>query len=171
MEMNESGQFWRIASSALQDVIIVRLAATVDPKDDVVSMPNLLRLLQKQSDLKTCVIEVKQQRVLACANIDDDIDAVDNDPIIKKVRKLRNKIIAHRDMSIVVRGALHELPELPDSEIEALITKLHEINFKYCRIIGTDPIVFHFPGDDDDKSLFKLLRIGFNAEHSPRPAS
>lgn len=174
-EMSQSGQFWRIVSRALQDTIIVRLAATVDPKPDVVSVPNLLRLLQQQSGPKTFGFEFGQQSLLASKDIVEDISAVDrDDPTIKKIRRLRNKIVAHRDMSIVVRDALHELPELPDAEIEALITKLHEMVSKYCRTIGVTPIVLRFPGADDYKSLFRLMRKGFNdviSEHLVRPPS
>lgn len=63
-EMSQSGQFWRLVSRALQDTIIVRLAATVDPKPDVVSVPNLLRLLQQQSGPKTFGFEFGQQSLV-----------------------------------------------------------------------------------------------------------
>ncbi len=166
LEMNESGQYWRISSRALQDVVIVRLAAAVDPADDVVSMPKLLRLLQHQLDRKTSFLTIRQRDLLHCADIDLDIDETDTEePTIKKVRKLRNKVVAHRDMSTVVNDALHEFPELPDTEIEGLITKLSDMVFKYCRAIGMTPIILGFPGDDDYKSLFKLLRSGFKAEY------
>jgi hypothetical protein len=160
-EMNESGQFWRITSRALQDVVLVRLGALVDPKEDVVSVPNFLRLIKQQVDPNKSVLATTQSS-LDALKIDDDIKTVDKDQsVIHKVRKLRNKIVAHRDMSVVVRDALHELPTLPDVDIEALLTVLYEMVGKYCSTVGVKRIALHFPGDDDYKNLFKIMRLGF----------
>jgi hypothetical protein len=121
-------------------------------------MPNFLRLLRDQVDPAKSVLPITQS-TLDAFKIEDDIKDVDTgEAVIHKVRRLRNKIVAHRDMSIVVRDALHEMPQLPDAEIEELIGRLYQMIDKYCSTLGLSPIVLNFPGQDDYEALFKLLR-------------
>src|ERR1700691_3874565 len=46
LKIHQSVFFWNTVQRSLQDGVILRLATMLDPRKDVVSMPNILRLIE-----------------------------------------------------------------------------------------------------------------------------
>ena len=168
LEMNQSSHFWRIVSRSLQDVVIIRLANLLDHSSAVVSMPRLLHTIKGRAIAKDWSLGITLDNVEPAA-IEEDIKLVSRQaPVVAKIQKIRNKILAHRDKKIIVTNALHEMPELPDAEIDHMIGMLHNMVCKYCALCGLAPILLRFPGSDDYKRMLALLRTGFAADQRDR---
>lgn len=162
-EFNQSGQFWRIVDRSLQDVVVIRLATLLDSGKDVVSMPNILRIIKDHVSASNSALGIGipdfDQKAL-----DSDIRSVSkSDARIAKILNLRNKFLAHRDTGIVANHALPLLPNLLNKEIDDVMDLLYDLASRYCRLYGLAPTIRPFPGDDDYKRMLELLKAGLAA--------
>lgn len=161
-EIYQTVFFWNTVRRSLQDGVILRLATMLDPRKDVVSMPNILRLIEihARGNGSRLGIELAD---FDSVKIEDDIKSVHKlEPVVEKILTLRNDVIAHRSANIIATHRINLLPEITNDEVNALLDLLYNLATKYAVLYGQNPTFRHMIGSDDYQQLFKALRKGFD---------
>jgi hypothetical protein len=160
-EFNETGIFWNTVLRSLQDVAIIRIATLLDPRRDVVSVPNLLRIIKINAPGNGSKLGIEIQD-FEKVGIDDDIKSVHKlDPVVDKILTLRNEVLAHRSINIVATHRINLLPELNNEEVNEILDLLYRIATKYAMLHGQNRTLRSMVGSDDYKRLLKALKKGF----------
>jgi hypothetical protein len=161
-EIYQTVFFWNTVQRSLQDGVILRLATMLDPRKDVVSMPNILRLIEihARGNGSRLGIELAD---FDSVKIEDDIKSVHKlEPVVEKILTLRNDFIAHRSANIIATHRINLLPEITNDEVNAMLDLLYNLATKYAVLYGQNPTSRHMIGSDDYQHLFKALRKGFD---------
>jgi hypothetical protein len=138
-----------------------RIATLLDPRKDVVSVPNILRIIKINAPSNGSKLAIGLDD-FDKVKIDDDIKSVHKlDPLVDKILRMRNDFLAHRSINIVARHRIDLLPELKNAEVTAMLDLLFEIATKYAMLYGHHRTMRSMIGSDDYKSLLEVLRKGF----------
>lgn len=157
-EFSQTPFFWNTIMRSLQDGAILRIATMVDPRDDVVSVPNILKIIKINAVGKGSRLGIELDD-FDKAKIDNDIKSVHKlDPIVAKILKLRNDFIAHRSVNIVATRRINLLPELKNEEVSSILDLVYELATKYSKLYGKNITSRSMPGSNDYKHLLEGLR-------------
>ncbi len=160
-EIYQTECFWNTVQRSLQDGVILRIATLLDPRKDVVSMPNILRLIDIHARGNGSKLGIELDNFDA-VKIDEDIKSVHKlDPTVEKVLTLRNDFIAHRSVNIIATHRINLLPEIKNDEISAMLDLLYDLATKYAVLYGHNRTGRKMMGSDDYKRLFAALRKGY----------
>jgi hypothetical protein len=153
--------FWNTVLRSLQDVSIIRIATLLDPRKDVVSVPNMLRIIDIHARGNGSKLGIELENFDA-VKIEDDINSVHRfDPIVDKILTMRNAFLAHRSINIVATHRISLLPEIRNDEVSAMLDLLYRLATKYALLYGQNQTARSMVGSDDYKSLLEALRKGF----------
>src|ERR1017187_1476472 len=99
-EIHQTMFFWNTVLRSLQDIVILRIATLLDPRADVVSVPNILRIIKANSRCNGSTLGIELDD-FDKVKVDDDIKSVHKlEPTVAKILILRNAFIAHRSINI-----------------------------------------------------------------------
>lgn len=170
-EIYQTVFFWNTVQRSLQDGVILRMATMLDPRKDVVSMPNILRIINIHARGNGSKLGIELSDVES-VKIEDDIKRVHKfDPVVDKILTLRNDFIAHRSVNIVAAHQINLIPQIKNEEVDAMLDLLYELATKYAMLYGHNRTSRFMVGSDDYQQLFKALRKGFNLERDHRDSS
>jgi hypothetical protein len=160
-EIYQTVFFWNTVQRSLQDGVILRLATMLDPRKDVVSMPNILRLIDIHARGNGSQLGIELAD-FDSVKIEDDIKSVHKlDPVVEKILTLRNDFIAHRSANIIATHRINLLPEIKNEEVNAMLDLLYDLATKYAVLYGKNRTSRRMVGSDDYKLLFEGLRKGY----------
>jgi hypothetical protein len=160
-EISQTVFFWNTVQRSLQDGVILRIATLLDPRKDVVSMPNILRLIDAHVRGNGSTLGIELDNVDS-VKIEDDMKSVHKlDPIVDKILTLRNDFIAHRSANIIATHRINLLPEIKNEEVNAMLDLLYDLATKYAVLYGHNRTSRRMLGSDDYKHLFASLRKGY----------
>ncbi len=163
-EFHQTIVFWGTVLRSLQDGAILRLAMLLDPRKDVVSVPNLLRIIKVNAPVNGSKLGI-ELKDFDSVKVDDDIKRVHRlDPTVAKILTLRNDFLAHRSINIVSTHRTNLLPEIKNEEVTALLDLLYDLATKYAMLYGQNRTARTMVGSDDYKSLLEALRRGFDLD-------
>jgi hypothetical protein len=161
-EFSQTPFFWNVVLRSLQDVAILRIATLLDPRKDVVSVPNILRIIKINAPSNGSKLGIELDD-FDKVKIDDDIKSVHKlDPLVDKILTMRNDFLAHRSINIVATHRINLLPELKNAEVTAMLDVLYEIATKYAMLYGQHRTMRSMIGSDDYESLLDALRKGLD---------
>jgi hypothetical protein len=161
-EIYQSVFFWNTVQRSLQDGVILRIATMLDPRDDVVSIPSILKTINVHARGNGSKLGIELQNFDG-VKIEDDIKSVHKlDPVVAKILKLRNDFIAHRSVNIVATHRINLLPEIKNDEMNAILDLAYDLATKYAVLYGHNRTSRPMMGSDDYKRLFKALRKGYD---------
>jgi hypothetical protein len=161
LEFYRSMCFWNTVIRSLQDVSILRIATLLDPRKDVVSMPNLLRIINMHARGNGSKLGIELENVDA-VKIESDIKSVHKfDSVVDKILTMRNDFLAHRSINIVATRRINLLPEIKNEEVSAMLDLLYRLATKYAVLYGQNQTMRSTVGEDDYQSMLEALRKGF----------
>jgi hypothetical protein len=161
-EIHQTTFFWNTVLRSLQDIVILRIATLLDPRKDVVSVPNILRIIKINALGNGSKLGIELEDFDE-VKIDDDIKSVHKlDPVVDKILTPRNDFLAHRSINIVATHRINLLPELKNEEVTAMLDLLYDLATKYALLYGQHRTGRHMVSSDDYKSLLGALRKGFD---------
>lgn len=162
LEFYQSICFWNTVIRSLQDVSILRIATLLDPRKDVVSVPNMLRIINIHARGKGSKLCIELENIDE-VKIEDDIKSVHRfDPVVDKILTMRNDFLAHRSINIVATRRISLLPEIKNEEVSAMLDLLYRLATKYALLYGQNQTMRTMVGSDDYKSLLEALRKGLD---------
>lgn len=163
-EFHQSPHFWNAVFRVLQDTVIIRLATLLDPRKDVVSVPNILRIIKIHAPGNGSQLGIEIPH-FDNNMIEEDLKRVHKlDPTVDKILTLRNDFLAHRSVNIVATHSTDLLPTILNDEITQIIDLVYETTTKYALLYGQNQTLRYMVGSDDYKTLLKALKDGFGLE-------
>jgi len=163
-EIYQTPHYWNMVFRAIQDTVIIRLATLLDPRKDVVSVPNILRIIETHAPGKGSKLGIELPD-FDPSMIQEDIKRVHKlEATVEKILTLRNKFLAHRAAAVVATHSTHLLPEILNEEITQMIDVVYETATKCAVFYGQNRTARYVVGSDDYKAMFKALKNGFGLE-------
>jgi hypothetical protein len=170
-EMNESTTFWYLTLIAHQDEVLSSLGRLYDDTNGALSLIRFLETVRaNHSFFSKEAYEARMEgRVHAerdrnvAADVDPDLQTVsESDPLVKELRCLRHKAIAHTDADAVRRdaAAAHKR-SLPPEHIEELLTRATNITSKYSLHFRSSTFG-GIAGADDFMNTLRWVRKGLS---------
>jgi hypothetical protein len=161
-EFYQTPAFWSTVTRSLQDISILRIATLLDPRKDVVSVPNILRIINIHARGNGSKLGIELENFDE-VKIEDDIKSVHRlDPVVDKILTMRNDFLAHRSINIVATRRINLLPELKNQEVSAMLDLVYQLATKYAVRYGQNPTMRSMVGADDYKTMLEALRSGFD---------
>ena len=162
-EMNQTPQFWGTILRALQDSVVLRLARLFDPKDQALSLGNLLATISYRGRYPSSSLNLNVPGLDIPAVGQESESVSRTNPLVSRLLEIRYQYLAHRDARLVSSGSFSTLPKVDRNGIETLLALASQIAEKYCRLYERPVPYVRFAGADDHKHLLDLLRVGLNS--------
>src|ERR1035438_162400 len=168
-EMNETPAFWGFTFYAFRDVVLSCLCRLYDQDPRVLSLGRFLKTIQTyrayfsdehfRERLHLQSLATDRTRVDDNA-LQDEIRSVSStDPLVSRLVKLRNGLIAHNDDELVL-GNVQRPGGLEKKQTQNLLDRAVQIASKYSLIYRASWASTKVVGADDYEQLLSLLREG-----------
>jgi len=150
-EFNESNTFWYLSFQAYLEVALHRLNRIYVGHNDALSLGSWLEAIKNNPQLFVALPDPVQ--------LDQDIRSVEDDPIVKKLVKLRGNIVAHINWNNVAKNLkLGDRFALSFGEIDVLISRASDILNRYSVLFNQESWLTPIVGHDDFQTILKALR-------------
>jgi len=150
-EFNESNTFWYLSFQAYLEVALHRLNRIYVGHNDALSLGSWLEAIKNNPQLFVALPDPVQ--------LDQDIRSVEDDPIVKKLVKLRGNIVAHINWNNVAKNLkLGDRFALSFGEIDVLISRASDILNRYSVLFNQESWSTPIVGHDDFQTILKALR-------------
>lgn len=127
--------FWTQAIYGLRDGAIVRLARVYDRSTGALSLSRWLKHLQRE-EFKRGLTDSRRhclERALAKYGKADASEVDDADPLVKRLKHLRDKHLSHRDLSVALNLASGgSVSGLTLGDVSSLLTRAQTIYNRYA---------------------------------------
>ncbi|MBN1906261.1 MAG: hypothetical protein JW927_14310 [Deltaproteobacteria bacterium] len=172
---NESNTFWNFVFLSLDDARIIRLCRIFDQESKALNLFNFLETIQANINLfeeehfrkrlkENTFVELlaKENRLPDKDQLEKDIRfACKKNPLVKKLIRWRNTIIAHlgAKVSLGKDKILSDNP-LTKEEIENLLDESFVIFNRYSSLFNASTYSRKVVGHDDFKYLLEFIKLG-----------
>ena len=173
-EINQADFFWGRTIYGLRDLSVLLLCRLYDQSSmsDPLHLHGWLEVVKKNPQLfddqkfrdrlkgNEHVENLAKSRVFDAKQLDEDLKNTSrDDPIVKRLYKLRCKVYAHKDKDFVVKGRnLLKETNFKYDEIEKLIARAYEIINRYSMLYSAKTWSEQVYGRDDFLRVLKALK-------------
>ena len=175
-EINQCVAFWGLTLSAHKQTSILSLCRAYDTQNNALGLRQLIQIIQENIDL----FDIQQFRERLKHNpyvdslsqtarepskqqLEKDLQFVsDNNPLVKRLKILRNNVVAHTSTSKIIKSK-NDLNPLTWEEIEELIEQGMCIVNSYSSLFEASTYASTLIGEDDYKTVLRHIRCGIKA--------
>ena len=172
-EFNQSNTFWWLTLNAHFDACLFRLCRAYDQNKNALHLRNWLEIIQENLhlfDIDAFKVRLKEnsfvESLAASARKPDpkqlaaDIEfASNNNPLVKKLTILRNKVIVHRDIKLLIQDRnFWQEQSLKYAEIDTLLEQGVAILNRHSNLFKALSYSKQIVGHDDYKYVLASIR-------------
>src|SRR6266849_284333 len=177
-EFSQSLVFWSLIFRALYGTVLSYLGRLYDQTRGALSLGSFLLTIKNHLDYfseKSFRRRLKDNpyveslaadmRSLDVSALDAEINRAssNSDRLVKKLQKVRNKVIAHRDPQLVRLATLSALSGLTNDEVETLIERATRTANKYSILYRASSFSEKVIGSEDYTRMPRLLKTGLDS--------
>lgn len=173
VELNQSPAFWSLTLNAHREVALFRLCRLYDSQRGALSLPSLVDTIRANEHLFE---EVRFRERLKDnpfvdslatgarrpdrAILDRDAASVSgrSDPLVKKLLAIRNRVLAHRDLGVVLRALNDSAGALDPADMGALLDRAATIINRYGSLFRAGTSLMTILGQDDFRRILVHVR-------------
>lgn len=178
VELNQSPAFWTLTFNAHWDTAFYRLSRLYDQTKRALNLPNFLQTIQVnvarfdsgafRTRYKTNQFIdnlSKTNRRPDDATLAADLASVSErtDPLVARLVDIRNRVLAHRDPSVLLSPNPNDVFSLSEAEFDTLIVRAQTIVNRYSRLFSAQTNSMKIVGEDDFRSVLSYVREGVQA--------
>ncbi len=171
-ELNQSPTFWNLTISAQLDAALIRLCRAFDSQQSALSLSTWLATIasnleifdtpnfkERLSDNPFVESLASEDRRPSKDQLDKDSAlASSRDPLVKKLLRWRNNVVAHRSPLETISPSSAAGSPLELDKIKALLKRAHELLDRYSQLFQAVTHSTSMIGADDYKYVLKSIR-------------
>ncbi len=176
-ELNQSPAFWSLTMNAHREVVLFRLGRLYDQQNRALSLPSLVATIsanahffdvehfrERLKDNPFVASLAESARTPDTQTLSTDARVVsDSDPLVKKLASLRNRVIAHRDPTVVLGASQSPPGDLSQTEIDTLLERAATTVNRYSSLFKANTHAMTILGHDDFRRVLKHVKDGLDA--------
>ena len=170
-EFNEAPAFWSLTMSAHSDAALFRLVRLYEPNgglalerliETIRASPWLFEVQRFRKRLKDNPhVEslAKHARPPRADEFDRDVRFVAEDErLVSKLLTLRNRVLAHRDPSVILGSVRDPYSDLTARQVVALLKRASTIVNRYWQLYSAGSHLMRIMGEDDYRTVLGAVR-------------
>lgn len=176
-ELNQSPAFWSLTMNAHREVVLFRLGRLYDQQNRALCLTSLVSTIsanvhffevdhfrERLKDNPFVASLAASVRPPDIATLTVDSEAVsESDPLVKKLITLRNRVIAHRDPTVVLGASQSPPGDLSEVEIDSLLERAATTVNRYSSLFKANTHSMRILGHDDFRRVLGHVKDGLNA--------
>jgi hypothetical protein len=174
---DQNPAFWGFTFNALREVTLLYLARLYDKTLDSLNLESFLLTVkscpeyfsedafrQRRQDSAHLESLVSVKRTVDLSTLEAEIASVsDKDPLVKRLRRFRNKYVAHLNPETVRVPMLASQAELTFNDVDVLLKRAARIVFDYNALYSGCILSAEVIGADDYKGLLVTVKNDLDA--------
>lgn len=158
-ELNASRVFWHFTFAAYRDALLLRLVRLYEVRSDVIGLHSWLETVRDAAALFRKPTAFRREPTEA--EIERDLRLLDtkSDPLLRRLKSLRNKIVVHRDsQNVVDQLGLEATLGITYEECGVLIDRAERVLNRYGTLLRGEFHLTRMRGHDDYMLVLNAIR-------------